>query len=103
MNSSLYFMTHCVYILYSAKLKKYYIRRTEDLEQRIRFHNNPIESRKFTAKGIPWILKASLPCHCLQHSIKLEQFIKRMKSRKFVESLIDDSVLKNEIINKTST
>jgi putative endonuclease len=96
-------MGYCVYILYSSKLDKYYVGRTENLEVRLQFHDNPIESRKFTAKGIPWVLKASLSCRSLEHSIKLEQFIKRMKSRKFIESLITDPMLRNDIINKTST
>jgi hypothetical protein len=50
----LFAMGYCVYILYAAKVDKYYVDRTEDLD------NNPVESRKFTAKGIPWLLKAGI-------------------------------------------
>ena len=98
-----FLMTYCVYILYSASLDKYYVGRTENLELRLQYHNDPIESRKFTAKGLPWILATSLPCQSLQHAIKLEQFVKRMKSRKFIESLINDELLRHDILKKTST
>ena len=96
-------MEHCVYILYSSKLDRYYIGRTENLELRLQFHNNPIEARKFTAKGIPWVLKLSIRCQSLVQATKLEQFIKRMKSRKFIESLVSDLNLKTEILKKVST
>ena len=96
-------VAYWVYILYSAKIDKYYIGRTENLELRVQYHNHPVESRKFTFRGLPWVLKLSIPCDSLEHSIKLEQFIKKMKSRKFVESLIRDERLRNDIIKKTNT
>jgi putative endonuclease len=93
----------CVYILYSESLDKYYVGQTEDLGVRILFHNHPIESRKFTAKGIPWSLKISLACESKDHALRLESFIKKMKSRKFIERLIIDPQLRNDIIKRTST
>ena len=91
---------HYVYILYSAKLDKYYIGRTEDVELRLKFHNEPIESRKFTAKGIPWELKIAIPCQSLDQATKLELFIKRMKSKRFVESIISSEELRNDLLKK---
>jgi putative endonuclease len=93
---------HYVYILYSAKLAKYYIGRTEDVELRLKFHNEPIESRKFTAKGIPWELKIAIPCQSLDQATKLESFIKRMKSKRFVESVISSEELRNDLLKKTA-
>jgi putative endonuclease len=92
----------CVYILYSEALDKYYVGQTENLQIRIQFHNNPIESRKFTAKGIPWSLKISLACESKNHALRLEGFIKKMKSRKFIERLVNDPQLRNDIIKRTS-
>jgi putative endonuclease len=45
------------YVLYSAKLNKYYIGASTDIESRLYEHN--IGHSKFTSTGIPWILKHS--------------------------------------------
>ena len=92
-----------VYILYSAKLDKYYIGRTENAEMRLKFHNNPIEARKFTARGLPWELRLNIPCDTKEQSIMLEKLIKQKKSRKFIESLLNDSSRVERIIQQTST
>jgi putative endonuclease len=93
----------CVYILYSEKLDKFYVGRTEDLALRLKFHNDPIESRKFTAKGIPWELRSSIPCETKEQSIRLEKLVKQKKSRKFIESLLSDELLVLEILKRTQT
>lgn len=43
------------YILFSAKLNKYYIGACTDIDRRLYEHN--IGHSKFTSTGIPWILK----------------------------------------------
>ncbi len=96
-------MGFCVYILYSASSDKYYVGQTEDLQSRIVIHNNPFESRKFTAKGIPWTLKLKLPCDSRSTAMMMERYIKSMKSRIFIERLLTDHVLQNELIAKFST
>ena len=95
-------MPHYVYILYSEKLDRYYIGQTEDVELRLSFHNNPVEPRKFTAKGIPWVFKISMTCLSKAHAMRLEAFLKRMKSRQFIEKLILDEKLRDEILTKTA-
>jgi putative endonuclease len=72
-------MSYCAYILYSSSTDRYYIGMTENLEQRIRQHNNPISRIKFTAKGIPWQLFIAIPCNCKEHALKLEKAIKAKK------------------------
>ena len=67
----------CVYILYSEKLGRFYVGRTEDLAVRLKFHNNPIESRKYTARGLPWHLRLEIPCDNKEQSIRLEKLIKK--------------------------
>ena len=52
------------YVLYSAKLNKYYIGACTDLERRLYEHN--IGHSKFTSTGIPWILKHSESFQTLQ-------------------------------------
>ena len=43
------------YILFSAKLNKYYVGACIDLERRLHEHN--IGHSKYTSTGIPWVLK----------------------------------------------
>jgi putative endonuclease len=75
------------YVLYSAKLNKFYIGACTDLERRLYEHN--IGHSKFTSTGIPWILKHSESFQTLQEAKKRELYIKRMKSRKYIESLFE--------------
>jgi putative endonuclease len=93
-------MTYFVYVLYSESLDRYYVGYTSDIEQRIHFHNNPIESRKFTARGRPWVLKLAITLSTKVQAAQLEKFIKKMKSRKFVEQLVSDPFFREQIINK---
>ena len=74
------------YIIYSAKLNKYYVGACLDLERRLYEHN--IGHSKFTSTGIPWILKYKEVFESLQEAKKRESHIKKMKSRKYIESLI---------------
>ena len=93
----------CVYILYSAKLDKYYIGRSENVEVRLQFHNHPIESRKFTARGGPWDLRLTIPCETKTQSINLEKLIKQKKSRKFIDLLLNDESEVFKIVLRTRT
>jgi putative endonuclease len=86
----------CVYILYSEKLDKYYVGSTEDLALRLHIHNHPHEGRKFTAKGLPWLLKCRINCRDKPSSQTLERKIKSMKSRKFIERLLLDEIFRIE-------
>ena len=74
-----------LYIIYSDKLDKHYIGACIDLERRLYEHN--IGHSKFTSTGIPWVLKHTEYYETLQEAKKRELFIKKMKSRKYIESL----------------
>ncbi len=73
------------YILYSEKLNKYYVGACIDMERRLYEHN--IGHSKFTSTGIPWIVKYTQTFETLQQAKKRELTIKKMKSRKYIESL----------------
>jgi putative endonuclease len=95
-------MTACVYILYFVKLGKYYVGSTEDIDTRLKFHNSPIEARKFTARGIPWDLQLVIPCLNKAASLRLERTVKSMKSRKFIVSLVNDVKFRESFLRKFS-
>ncbi len=75
------------YILYSPSINKYYIGITENLEWRLERHN--MGWGKFTSKGTPWTLVYFETFDTKNEALKREKEIKRKKSRKFIEDLID--------------
>ena len=95
-------MSYCVYILFSQKLNRFYVGMTENLDQRILHHNNPIDSNKFTSRGIPWTLFMSIPCQSKEHGQKLERLIKSKKSKVFIENLKKYPELVEKIIKDAS-
>ena len=86
-----------VYIIYSTKLDNYYVGTTDDVERRLGEHNSKKYLDSFTCKGIPWELKLSYSCEKSEIAYKLERFIKRMKSRKFIVKIIDDKTILDDI------
>ena len=74
------------YILYSVKLNKYYVGACVNMERRFYEHN--IGHSKFTATGIPWQLRYTEEFQTLQLAKQRELQVKKMKSRKYIETLI---------------
>ncbi len=76
-----------LYIIYSAKLDRYYVGHTADIDVRIDQHNNGLSS--FTSKANDWKLVYKEPFLLRQEAHKRELAIKKKKSRKYVEWLIE--------------
>ena len=76
-----------VYILYSPSADKYYIGQTENLELRLKFHNE-LSEKSYTSKHRPWILKKHIGVNNRSEAVRVERMIKKRKSRKFIELLI---------------
>ena len=74
------------YILFSEKLNKYYVGACTDLERRLYEHN--IGHSKYTNTGMPWVLVYKENFETLLLAKQRESKIKKMKSRKYIESLI---------------
>ncbi|RYY70502.1 MAG: GIY-YIG nuclease family protein [Chitinophagaceae bacterium] len=77
------------YIIFSEKLNKYYVGACIDLERRLAEHN--IGHSKFTSTGVPWELLYMEGYEDLPAAKKREMYIKKQKSRKFIEELIRSS------------
>ncbi len=76
-----------VYILQSLKTKKFYIGSTEDLEKRLKFHNEC--QSKFTSKFLPYILVYQEVLQSKAEALKREKEIKKMKNTKrFLDSMV---------------
>ena len=78
-------MYYC-YILYSAKLDKYYIGSTGDLEGRLQRHNT--SNHGFTSTGKPWEIKYFESFEDKSLALKREVQLKNWKNRKALEELI---------------
>ena len=79
-----------IYILYSPHYNKYYIGYTSNYHRRLEQHNNQDIFNTYTSKFRPWLLAAVFSCGTEEkEAIKLERFIKKQKSRKLIEQLID--------------
>ena len=84
---------YSVYILYSDSSDKYYIGHTENIDKRLHQHNNPIEYSKYTSKHLPWTLVVNIPKYATRaEAMKVEKFIKKQKSKKFIQDIISQKV-----------
>ncbi len=79
---------HYLYILHSKKLDRYYVGQTADVEFRINLHLNKVFSKSFTSKSNDWEIVFEYEAQTKEEFLFLERFIKRMKSRKFIEKVI---------------
>lgn len=81
---------YVVYILKSAKTGRFYIGHSKNLSIRLQQHNSG--TNKSTATGIPWsvVFTKSFETKSMAQHIELK--IKRMKSRAFIEKLINGEI-----------
>ncbi len=76
----------CVYILYSPAADRYYIGQCADLKSRLQAHNE--KSTPSTAHLKDWQLVFFETCATRSDAMRLEQTIKRKKSRKSIQRFI---------------
>ena len=75
-----------VYILFSDKLKKYYVGCTKNVEIRLQKHN---ASRSgFTSTGKPWNLVITFECSSRSEVLRLESRIKKRGIRRFLDDYL---------------
>ena len=78
-----------VYVLKSRRTNRYYVGSTQDLEKRLTEHNDSTSNpSRWTRGGGPWVLVFSVEFATVEDALRAETFIKRMKSRAFIEKLI---------------
>jgi putative endonuclease len=75
-----------VYIIYSTSRDKYYTGYSQNPEERLVEHNSGATIS--TRTGKPWVLVYQEKCINKTTAIKRENQIKKMKSRKYIETLI---------------
>ena len=77
-----------VYILYSESKDRHYIGYSENPERRLSYHNQGFT--KSTKAGAPWKIVYTEKFETKSEAIKREKFIKRMKSKAFIERLLNN-------------
>ena len=75
-----------VYILFSPSLNRYYVGHTGQLDDRLFRHTN--SGSKSTKAANDWQLVYSETYPSRADAMKRESFIKKQKSRRFIEMLI---------------
>ena len=80
-------MSFFVYILFSSISNKYYVGSSADVEKRLQRHN--AGATKSTKSGRPWKIMHIEEFSNKSDALKRENYIKRMKSRVYIESLIN--------------
>lgn len=79
---------HFVYIIYSESANQYYIGESSDPALRLNQHNIAFFKGSFTSKNNDWRILLKIPFKNAGNAKRAEFFIKKMKSRKFLEKLI---------------
>ena len=78
-----------LYILSSQRTNRYYVGTTTDMDVRLRQHNDPAQNpSRWTRSGGPWDLAFSQEFATNREALRAEKYLKRMKSRAFLEKLI---------------
>ncbi len=79
-----------LYIIKSSSVNKYYTGQTANIENRIKHHNDGRE--KYTKITSDWTLVYSKKFKTRPQAKKVEDFIKKQKSRTFIEKIIAGNI-----------
>ena len=88
-----------IYILFSDLHNKYYVGYTSNYMQRLIQHNEQEFFNTYTSKYRPWTLAVVFICGDKESmAIKIERFIKKQKSRKLIELLINPEFIPTGVL-----
>ncbi len=82
-------MAYYVYIIQSELAGTYYVGSSQDPEKRLEKHNRP--HKGFTARKQPWKLVYKEAFESKTEALQRETYLKKLKSRKFLDDLISGS------------
>ncbi|MGF1556570.1 GIY-YIG nuclease family protein [Paucihalobacter sp.] len=93
-------MKYFIYILYARSVDKFYVGESPDVAQRLSLHENHHFKRAFTKIADDWEIKLEFQCQNREDALFLEKFIKRMKSKKFIQKIIQNPDILTQILTK---
>lgn len=76
-----------VYILFSEKLNKYYVGSCLEISERLADRETKKYSDSYTGKANDWVLYYSITNLEYKQARSIENYIKRMKSKIYIENL----------------
>ena len=76
-------MSFVVYIIFSELLDGYYVGQTNNLEKRLVTHNKG--GKKYTSKGVPWVLVKTYSCNLRSEAVQLEKKIKKRGIKRYLD------------------
>ena len=93
-------MTAIVYILFSDMLGKFYTGITTlSIDERLENHLlKKYSNLNFTQKANDWVLVWNLDCDSYSQGRKIELYIKRMKSKVYIQNLLKYPGMKNKLL-----
>jgi putative endonuclease len=91
-----------VYILYSKKSDKFYIGSTKELQTRIFYHKTKEFKGSFTSNYEDWELFFSIDNLKISVARKIENHIKKQKSKTYIENLKSYPEISEKLIIKYS-
>ena len=93
-------MPHFLYILHSKTSTKYYVGETHDVKERILEHNQHKYANSFSKIANDWTLALAFECNDRSEALFLERFVKKMKSKIFIEKIIRNPEILSDILSK---
>ena len=91
--------SHFLYFLYSSNSDIYYVGESADVHLRLLFHNH-LSANSFTAKHRPWTILKAVDVNSRSRARKIERYIKKRKSRKFIEDIIHQQHVLDNLLKK---
>ena len=89
-----------VYILYSVSIDTYYIGSCENLESRLEAHRKKQYANSFTVRAEDWNVFFQIRNLSYSQARKIENHIKKMKSRIYLENLSKYPEISIKLIDK---
>ena len=91
---------HFLYIIRSEKLNRFYVGESEQPKIRVEQHNSHYFKTNFTKAANDWKLALTFECKSKEDALYLEKFIKRMKSKNFIEKVIQNPTILKDVLTK---
>jgi putative endonuclease len=91
---------HFFYIIYSESLDTFYIGETYNVVERVLKHNSHTYENSFTKIASDWKLVLSYELTSRDEAIFVEKFVKRMKSKVFINKIIAKPEIVADILSK---
>ena len=88
-----------VYILFSKSIDSYYVGSCLNLEKRVKEHNSGVYKNSFTCRAKDWLIYFNFDVD-YKLARKIENHIKKMKSRKYYKDLKSYPEIMQSLIEK---